>query len=102
MMIFFTLPKTASSLFNIAKLFIKDHPTQPLKLTDAASHFHMFGRHLSRILVLESGVSYSEFVQNERIQGAATIIKTTDLSIKNNSEESSTYRLLFFEPLMPV
>ncbi|WP_342615701.1 hypothetical protein [Peribacillus frigoritolerans] len=26
-----TFPKTASSLFNIAKLFIKDHPIQPLK-----------------------------------------------------------------------
>lgn len=85
-----TFPKMASSLFNIAKLFIKDNSTQP------SSHLNMFGRHLSLILVLESGVSYSEFVQNGRIQRAATLLKTTDLSMKDISEESSTYRFLFF------
>ncbi|WP_421155099.1 AraC family transcriptional regulator [Peribacillus simplex] len=91
-----TFPKTASSLFNIAKLYIKDNLTQPLKLTDAASHLHISGRHLSRIFVLESGVSYSEFVQNERIQRAATLLKTTDLSIKDISEETGFKNIHYF------
>lgn len=91
-----TSPKTASSLFNIAKLYIKDNLSQPLKLTDAASHLHISGRHLSRIFVSESGVSYSEFVQNERIQRAATLLKTTDLSIKDIAEETGFKNVHYF------
>ncbi len=91
-----TSPKTASSLFNIAKLYIKDNLSQPLKLTDAARHLHISGRHLSRIFVSESGISYSEFVQNERIQRAATLLKTTDLSIKDISEETGFKNVHYF------
>ncbi|MFD2215498.1 AraC family transcriptional regulator [Metabacillus endolithicus] len=89
-------PKTASSLFNIAKLYIKDNLSQPLRLTDAAGHLHISGRHLSRIFVSEVGVSYSEFVQNERIQRAATLLKTTDLSIKDISEETGFKNIHYF------
>ncbi|WP_286184967.1 helix-turn-helix transcriptional regulator [Bacillus sp. SD075] len=88
--------KTASSLFNIVKLYIKDKRTQPLKLTDAASHLHISGRHLSRIFDLKSSVSYSEFVQNERIQGAATLLKITDLSIEDISEETGYKNIHYF------
>jgi AraC family transcriptional regulator, arabinose operon regulatory protein len=91
-----SFPKVASSLFNIAKLYIKDNLSQPLKLSDAASHLHISGRHLSRIFVSESGVSYSEFVQNERIQRAATLLKTTDLSIKGIAEETGFKNVHYF------
>jgi transcriptional regulator GlxA family with amidase domain len=91
-----TFPKTSSSLFNVAKLYIKDNLSQPLKLSDAASHLHISGRHLSRIFVSESGVSYSEFVQNERVQRAATLLKTTDLSINDIAEETGFKNVHYF------
>jgi AraC-like DNA-binding protein/mannose-6-phosphate isomerase-like protein (cupin superfamily) len=89
-------PKASSSLFNVAKLYIKDNLSQPLKLSDTANHLHISSRHLSRIFVSESGVSYSEFVQNERIQRAATLLKTTDLSIKDIAEETGFKNVHYF------
>ncbi|AEP89922.1 putative HTH-type transcriptional regulator YfiF [Bacillus subtilis subsp. subtilis str. RO-NN-1] len=69
------------------KLHIKDNLSQPLKLTDVAGHFHISGRHLSRLFAAELGVSYSEFVQNEKINKAAALLKSTNLSIKEIAEE---------------
>jgi AraC-like DNA-binding protein/mannose-6-phosphate isomerase-like protein (cupin superfamily) len=90
------IPETSSTLLSQAKLFIKDNLSQSLKLTDAASHLHISGRHLSRIFVSELGVSYSEFVQNERIQRAAILLKTTDLSIKDIAEETGFTTVHYF------
>ena len=85
-----------SLLLSQAKLYIQDNLSQPLKLTDAAGHLHISGRHLSRVFVTELGVSYSEFVQNERIQRAVTLLKTTDLSIKDIAEETGFKTVHYF------
>ncbi|WP_316252456.1 helix-turn-helix transcriptional regulator [Bacillus sp. YC2] len=45
------------------------------------------GTHLSRLFVSETGVSYSEFVRHERVKQAASLLKSTDLSIKQIAEE---------------
>ncbi|PLR87763.1 MULTISPECIES: AraC family transcriptional regulator [Bacillus] len=90
------LPEACSPLLNQATLYIKDNLSQSLKLTDAARHFHISGRHLSRLFVSELGVSYSEYVQNERIQRAATLLKTTDLSIKDIAEKTGFTTVHYF------
>ncbi|MCY7750274.1 AraC family transcriptional regulator [Bacillus inaquosorum] len=77
----------SSALLTEVKLHIKDNLSQSLKLTDVASHFHISGRHLSRLFAAELGVSYSEFVQNEKINKAAELLKSTNLSIKEVAEE---------------
>ncbi|RBW68561.1 AraC family transcriptional regulator [Bacillus taeanensis] len=89
-------PETSPSLLNVAKLHIKDNLSGSLKLTDVARHLHISGRHLSRIFVSELGISYSEFVQNERVQRAATLLKTTDLSIKDIAEETGFTSVHYF------
>ncbi len=89
-------PEQPSLLLSQAKLYIQDNLSQPLKLTDAASHLHISGRHLSRVFVSELGVSYSEFVQNERIQRAVTLLKTTGLSIKDIAEETGFKTVHYF------
>lgn len=91
-----TLPEASSSLLEQAKFYIQDHLSEPLKLTETASHLHISGRHLSRIFVSELGVSYSEFVQNARIQKAAALLKTTDLSIKDIAEECGFTTVHYF------
>ncbi len=62
--------KTSSLTLNLAKLYIKDNLANSIKLTDTATHLHLSTRHLSRLFKTELGVSYSEYVQNERIRRA--------------------------------
>lgn len=86
----------SSPILHQVKLHIRDNLSDSLKLTDIASHFHVSGRHLSRIFVTELGQSYSDFVQNERIQKAATLLKTTDLSIKHIAEKCGFTTVHYF------
>lgn len=88
--------ETISPLLSQAKLYIKDNLASPLRLNDVASQFHISGRHLSRMLVAELGVSYSEFVQNERMQRAVTLLKTTDLSIKDIAKQTGFQTVHYF------
>lgn len=89
-------PETYSVILNQVKLYIRDNLSDPLKLTDVSNHFHISGRHLSRLFVTELGMSYSDFIQNERVQRAATLLKTTDLSIKDIAEECGFSTVHYF------
>ncbi|KXZ23542.1 transcriptional regulator [Bacillus nakamurai] len=79
--------ETSSALLTQVKLHIKDNLSQPFLLAGVSSHFHISGRHLSRLFVSETGVSYSDFVRHERVKQAASLLKSTDLSIKQIAEE---------------
>lgn len=81
-----TFPKTSSTIFHQATLYIEDNLSSNLKLTEIAKHLHISGRHLSRIFLKEAGISYSEYIQNVRMQRAATLLKTSDLPIKDIAE----------------
>lgn len=85
-----------SPILNQATLHIRDNLSDSLKLTDVAKHVHISGRHLSRLFVSELGTSYSEFVQNERIQRAAILLKTTDKPIKIIAEETGFTNVQYF------
>lgn len=89
-------PVTTSLIVNTATLYIKDNLSTPLKLPDVAKHLHISGRHLSRMFVSELGISYSEYVQNERLQKAAELLKTTDMSIKDIAEETGFTSVYYF------
>ncbi|MGO1102151.1 AraC family transcriptional regulator (plasmid) [Priestia megaterium] len=83
-----SVQKKSSLILTLAKLYIKDNLSNSIKLTDTATHLHLSSRHLSRLFKLELGISYSEYVQNVRIQRAATLLKTTDLSIRDIAQET--------------
>jgi len=89
-------PETTSLLINTATLHIKDNLSDSLKLADVARHLHISGRHLSRMFVSELGLNYSEYVQNERLQKAAELLKTTDMSIKDIAEETGFTSIYYF------
>lgn len=82
------ISKKSSIMLTQAKLFIKDNLAASLKLTETAGHLHISSRHLSRLFASKLGISYTEYVQNERIQQAAILLKTTDLLIKDIAEET--------------
>ncbi|OAS89265.1 MULTISPECIES: AraC family transcriptional regulator [Metabacillus] len=79
-----------------AKLYIQDNLSDTLKLSDIAKHLHISSRHLSRLFVKELGVSYSEYVKKERIQKSAMLLKTTNLSIKEISEQTGFKNVHYF------
>lgn len=85
-----------SPILNQAKLHIQDNLSDALKLSDIAQHLHISSRHLSRLFVKELGVSYSEYVKNERIQKAAMLLKTTNVSIKEISEQTGFKNVHYF------
>jgi AraC family transcriptional regulator, arabinose operon regulatory protein len=89
-------PEEASPILSQAKLYIQDNLADTLKLSDIAKHLHISSRHLSRLFVQELGVSYSEYVKNERIQKSAALLKTTNLSIKEISEQTGFKNVHYF------
>lgn len=90
------LTETSSILLSPVKKYIEDNISQGLQLEDTASHFHLSGRHLSRQFQLEEGRSYSSFVQNLRIQKAALLLKSTDISIKAIAERTGFANVQYF------
>ncbi|PKG21744.1 helix-turn-helix domain-containing protein [Niallia nealsonii] len=91
-----SIHKKSCIILNQAKLLIKDNLASSLKLTELAAHLHISSRHLSRLFASELGVSYTEYIQNERIQKAAMLLKTTDLSIKDIAEETGFSNIHYF------
>ncbi len=90
------VPEQYSVLLTQAQLYINDNLSNPLKLTEVAKHLHISSRHLSRIFVSELGVSFSKYVQDERIKKATILLKKTDLSLKEISEETGFMSVHYF------
>jgi AraC family transcriptional regulator, arabinose operon regulatory protein len=85
-----------SPILTQAKLYIQDNLSDTLKLSDIAKHLHISSRHLTRLFVQELGVNYSEYVKKERIQKSAMLLKTTNLSIKEISEQTGFKNVHYF------
>lgn len=86
-------PKTSQSkgrsttLIYRAKLYIRDNLAQSLKLKDVAEYLHVSNRHLSRLFTDELGITFTQYVRNERINKATKLLSTTDLPIKTVSNK---------------
>jgi len=86
----------ASAIVYQAKLFIRDNLFQPLKLDDVADHLHISGRHLSRLFVSELGQSFSSYVRKEKVRAAGNLLTSTDLPIKEISEQTGFDTVHYF------
>jgi YesN/AraC family two-component response regulator len=89
-------PEQHSVLLTQAKLYINDNLSNSLKLTEVAKHLHISGRHLSRIFVSELGVSFSKYVQDERIKKGMVLLKKSNLSLKEIAEETGFMNVQYF------
>lgn len=79
-----------------AKLYIRDNLSLPLRLKDVANHLHISSRHLSRLFTEELEVTFTQYVRNERINLAAIMLTTTDLSIKSIASETGFESVQYF------
>ncbi len=88
--------KMASTQLYRAKLFIRDNLSQPLRLDDVASYLHVSGRHLSRLFSLELGQTYSDYVRNQRVRQAQSLLAEGELSIKQIAQETGFESVHYF------
>ncbi|MDT8859260.1 AraC family transcriptional regulator [Alkalihalobacillus sp. MEB130] len=88
--------KRGSALLHQAVLFIQDNLSNSIKLTDLANCLHISSRHLSRLFVSELGLSYSDYVRNQRIRKAAILLKETESSIKEIAEQTGFPNVHYF------
>ncbi|WML41489.1 helix-turn-helix domain-containing protein [Neobacillus sp. OS1-2] len=72
----------STTVIHRAKLYIRDNLSQPLRLKDVAENLHISSRHLSRLFTEELGVTFTQYVRNERINRATNLLTTTKLPIK--------------------
>ncbi|NYE05860.1 AraC-like DNA-binding protein/mannose-6-phosphate isomerase-like protein (cupin superfamily) [Bacillus niacini] len=79
-----------------AKLYIRDNLSQPLRLKDVADNLRISSRHLSRLFTEELGVTFTQYVRNERINLATILLTTTDLSIKSIASETGFDTVHYF------
>lgn len=96
----------SSTLVYQAKLYIRDNLNQQLRLNDVANNLHISSRHLSRLFSKELGITFSQYVRNERINQATVLLITTNLPIKIIAQktgfETVHYFSTVFKELMGV
>lgn len=74
--------------------YINDNLTNPIKLKDICNHLHISDSTLSKAFSKVMGTSVGKYIRITRIKHAELLIKTTDKSIHEISEEygfSSAY-----------
>ena len=91
-----SLSRSDSQMVALARRFIRDNLSRPLKLADVASYLHMSDRHLSRMFHKHGGETFGECLARERLSKAETLLKTTVLSIKEIAEETGFQSVHYF------
>lgn len=88
--------KTSVHLFNRAIRFIKDNLSQSLNLEEVADYLHLSSRHISRLFQQELGMSYIDFIQQERIRRAVHLLNHTQLSLIDIAEKTGYSSVHYF------
>lgn len=106
---FYPLPEQESSLkendddFDERKvlvyrvnLYIKDNLQKNLKISEVADDFYVSKRHLSRLIREETGKTFTEILQEERLSLATEYLRGTKMSIKDIATECGFSSLHYF------
>lgn len=70
-----------SETINNMILFINEHVNEKITLKDVASHFGFSDSYCSRYIKEKTGMTFVELVNNQRIERAKQILRTTDVPI---------------------
>lgn len=86
----------STTVIHRAKLYIRDNLSQPLRLKDVAEYLHISSRHLSRLFTEELGVTFTQYVRNERINRATILLTTTEIPIKEIANQTGFETVHYF------
>lgn len=79
-------PRSQTLLVTLARRFIRDNLSRPLRLSDVARYLNVSDRHLSRLFRQHGGETFSGCLMRERLRQAELMLKTTVQSTKEIAE----------------
>ncbi len=68
-------------LLDQAIAYVKNHASEDIKLETLAKKYYFSVCYFNRLLKLHTGMTFGQFLQQERILNATKLLQTTDLSI---------------------
>ena len=89
-------PQSQTLLVTMARRFIRDNLSRPLKLGDVARYLNVSDRHLSRLFRLHGGESFGDCLTRERLRFAETMLRTTVQSTKEIAEAAGFQSIHYF------
>lgn len=76
----------ASRSIRVAKIYIREHYMEPIKLSDVAKEVHLNPSYFSTLFKKEVGVNFNDFLIDCRLEAAKNLLRTTTLSISQITE----------------
>ncbi len=76
-----------NNLINEAKSFIQEHYNEQISLPWLAEHLQVSESHLSRFFKLSTGLSFTQYLINTRIEAAINLMKNSNLKVYEIAEK---------------
>ncbi|THF74614.1 helix-turn-helix transcriptional regulator [Cohnella fermenti] len=88
--------RSRSHLIQLAKRYIRDNLSSSLRLEDVSAYLCVSVRHLSRIFKEELGQSFVDYVTEQRMLAAESLLKTTLHSVKEIADFAGYQSVHYF------
>lgn len=79
--------------------FIKSHYTQNLTVQHVADYFFLSASHFQRLFKKSTGLSFTQYLQNVRIQKCCELLKSSDIPIYQIANQVGYQDMKFFHAL---
>lgn len=89
-------PRSQTLLVTMARRFIRDNLSRPLKLGDVARYLNVSDRHLSRLFRTHGGESFGNCLTRERMRLAEAMLRTTVKSPKEIAQAAGFQSIHYF------
>lgn len=86
----------SSKVINKAKIFLKKHYHEQIRLADLAEYMHISESHLSRIFRKNIGMSFTQYLINIRIEAAISLMNNTNLKVYEIAEKVGYHNVEHF------
>lgn len=98
-----TKEKSNNASVNLAVEFIRNNLNTGLAIKDVAEHVYLNPNYLSVLFKEEKGITFSDFVTNERIRKAKELLIVSDMSLEEITErigyQTTSYFIRVFKKL---
>ncbi len=93
-----TEPASFSKLEEVVH-FIKNNYTQNITVQDVADYFYLSASHFQRLFKKTTGLTFTQYLQNVRIQKCCELLKSTDIPIYQIANQVGYLDMKFFHAL---
>lgn len=90
------IPEGVSRTVNAAAEFARHHYKEPVGLTEAAQAAGVNPTYLSYLFRKEMGIGFSNFLLNQRIECAMTLLRETNMKVRETAERSGFHDYHYF------